>query len=359
MLRHLALLIGLSPLAGTGEPLPIPRLPQPLTNNAVAAVVSGGRLQVFTFFGLGAGKTWQDITNRAWGWREGDSAWHELPPVPVARGRLASTACTVAGKIYLFGGYTVDEKGGEVSTPEVFCFDPSTETYTPRAPIPIPVDDTVSLVYGDRYVYLVSGWHDKDNTSAVQIYDTQSNRWRRATDYPGPAVFGHAGAIVGGRIVITGGVQVLAEPKNGVKYAASATTRIGHIDPKDGTKIEWTGQSGPVTGLELYRMAAGVDPETRRVVMAGGTTRPYNYNGIGYDKLPSEPSPGIAIYDLARPESPQAQLSLDPPSMDHRGLVAHRGYFYLIGGMTQGQVVTAQVTSFKLGPPPSPRIFPK
>lgn len=26
--------------------------------------------------------------------------------------------------------------------------------------MPVPVDDSVALVYRDRYVYLVSGWHE-------------------------------------------------------------------------------------------------------------------------------------------------------------------------------------------------------
>lgn len=355
MRRMLILFVGLSTIAGADAPLAIPSLPQPLANHAVASVARDGRLQVFTFLGLGAGKTWRDITNRAWTWREGERGWRELPPVPVPRGRLASTACAVSGKIYLFGGYTVDDKGGEVSTPEVFCFDPDTETYAARAPMPTPVDDTVSLVYADRYIFLVSGWHHTANSSAVQIYDTLTDTWRGATDYPGPGLFGHAGGIVGNKIVITGGVQVLAEPRNGTKYAPSNLTRVGQIDLADISAITWSAPSAVVTGLEHYRMAAGIDAKTQRVVFAGGTGRPYNYDGMGYDKQPSEPSSGVLVIDPARPESPQSLLLLDPPSMDHRGLVAHDGYFYVIGGVGRGQVVTAQVTSFKLSALPVPK----
>ncbi|MBI3885988.1 MAG: galactose oxidase [Opitutae bacterium] len=354
MIRFLFLLSVLT-AAAANEPLAVPDLPQPLTNHAVAAVVRGGRLEIFTFLGLGAGKTGRDITNRAWAWREGDAAWRELPPVPVVRGRLASTACAVAGKIYLFGGYTVDEKGGEVSTPEVFCFDPATETYAPCAPMPVPVDDAVSLVYADRYVYLVSGWHDTGNTHAVQIYDPPTDTWRRATDYPGPAVFGHAGGIVGRQLVIAGGVQVLSPPKDGLKYAPSGAVFLGTIDPDDGAKIVWRELPGP--GLPLYRMAACGDAENQRVVFAGGTARPYNYDGIGYDRVPSEASARVVVCGLGRPRLEDAPAGLERPSMDHRGLISHRGFFYLVGGMAAGQIVTARVASFTLGetPPLRPR----
>lgn len=335
-----------SPAWAAAGPLAIPDLPQPLTNNAVASVVRDGKLEVFTFFGLGAGKAWRDITNRAWAWREGDTAWRELPAVPVASGRLAGTACTVAGKVYLFGGYTVDEKGAEVSTPEVFCFDPTTGQYTARSPMPLPVDDSVSLVYAGRYIYLVSGWHDTGNTNAVQLYDTQTDTWQRASDYPGPAVFGHAGGIVDQQLVIAGGVQVLAAPVNGLRYAPSGKVYVGEIDSGNHVRVVW--RELPDADLPFYRMAACADGENQRVVFAGGTARPYNYNGIGYDKVPSEASAQVVVCDPVRLSLTRVPSALAPPSMDHRGLVAHRGWFYVVGGLTDQQAVTARVTSFHL-----------
>lgn len=352
MLRRWCILLFFPAWAAADEPLAIPDLPQPLTNNAVTSVVRDGKLELFTFFGLGAGKTWRDLTNRAWAWREGDTAWRELPAVPVAAGRLAGTACAVAGKVYLFGGYTVDEKGGEVSTPEVYCFDPATDSYAARAPMPLPVDDSVSLVYADRYIYLVSGWHDTGNTNVVQLYDTQSDTWRRATDYPGPAVFGHAGAMVGGQLVIAGGVQVLVAPVNGLRYAPSSAVFVGTIDPADGRKISWRELTG--ASLPYYRMAACADPAGSGVIFAGGTARPYNYNGVGYDKVPSEASAQVMVCDPLRLTLTRAPSTLVPPSMDHRGLIAHGGWFYVVGGMTDRQNVTARVTSFKLPPAPAP-----
>lgn len=344
MIRLLLFLSVLTMAVASNEPLAIPDLPQPLTNNAVASVVREGRLEVFTFLGLGAGKTWRDLTNSAWAWREGDAAWRELPLVPVAHGRLASTACTVGGKIFLFGGYTVDEKGAEVSTPEVFCFDPATDKYSPCAPMPIPVDDSVSLVYAERYIYLVSGWHDTGNTNAVQVYDTQTDTWRRATDYPGPAVFGHAGGIVGRQLVVAGGVQVLSPPKDGMKYAPSGAVFLGTIDPADDAKISW--HELPGASLPLYRMAAVGDAENQRVIFAGGTARPYNYNGVGYDKVPSEASARIVVCDLVHQQLRDAPSVLGRPSMDHRGLISARGFFFSVGGMAAGQIVTARVASF-------------
>ncbi|MBI2518358.1 MAG: galactose oxidase [Opitutae bacterium] len=335
-------------LAAADGPLPVPDLPQPLTNNAVAALTREGRWEIYTFLGLGSGKTWRDLTNRAWAWREGDSAWRELPPVPVPSGRLAATACAVGGKIYLFGGYTVDAAGAEVSTPEVFRFDPATQAYTACAPMPVPVDDAVSAVYQDRYIYLVSGWHNTGNTSAVQVYDTRSDTWQRATEYPGVPVFGHAGGLAAGTLVIYGGVRVLPTPQDGLKYAPARQSWLGQIDPTDHAHIIWRPLQPP-NNLSLYRSAAtGVATWGGLVVFAGGSPRPYNYNGLGYDKHPSEPVAEVFAYDVARGEWSSAAAVRTIATMDHRGLLEHKGVFYLVGGMMADQTVIARVTTFTL-----------
>ena len=343
------LLAPLAALSAVAAPLRVPDLPQPVTNNAVAAVVRDGRWEIFSFLGLGTGKTWRDTTNRAWAWREGDAVWQELPTVPVPVGRLAATACTVAGKIFLFGGYTVDEQGAEVSTPEVFRFDPADRTYTACAPMPTPVDDVVSSVYHDRYIFLVSGWHKNRCTTAVQIYDTQNDSWERGTEYPGTPVFGHAGGMSGATLVIWGGVRMLRAPQNGMKYAPSAECWLGEIDAEDCSIISWSALAPPANTAPLYRSAAvGVSATGGFMVFAGGTARPYNYNGIGYDRQPSEAVADVFVYDIARGEWREGVAPKDTATMDHRGLLEYKGDCYIVGGLDAQQAVTARVTTFPL-----------
>ena len=79
-----------------------------------------------------------------------------------------------------------------------------------------PVDDTVALVYQNRYIYLVSGWHGSGiskstgNVNLVQVFDSQQGRWFNATPFPGAPVFGHAGGIVDDQFLIVDGVKVNA-----------------------------------------------------------------------------------------------------------------------------------------------------
>ena len=123
-------------------------LPEPVANNAVA--LHGG--EIYSFAGLGAGKTWRDVHAKAYKCTVEASQCEAIPALPDGKGRLAATAQTVGDMIYIFGGYTVAQDHTEVSTPEVFAFDPKTQSYSRRANIPVPVDDSVSLVYQDRYI---------------------------------------------------------------------------------------------------------------------------------------------------------------------------------------------------------------
>ena len=163
-----------------------PPLPHPVTNNAVATVVGGGTFAVYSMLGLDSTRQWDGVVNWAFRWTLGDTAWETLPAVP-GPGRLAGTAQAVYGKVFLFGGYTVAEDGSERSVPSVDVFDPASGTWSSAAPMPLPVDDAVSGVWRDSLVYLISGWHDRDNVADVQIYDPSSDRWRRATPIPGAA----------------------------------------------------------------------------------------------------------------------------------------------------------------------------
>ena len=129
---------------------------------------------------------------------------------PLKQGRLASIAVTVDNMIYLFGGYTVTENHEEKSMPDVYRFDPETREFKLFTQMPISVDDTVALVYRNRYIYLVSGWHDVGNIADVQILDTKTKKWFFATPFPGKPVFGHAAGIIGNQIIVADGVKVAA-----------------------------------------------------------------------------------------------------------------------------------------------------
>lgn len=318
-------------------------LPKALTNNATVANLSATDSAIYTFLGLDTTKRWSGITRDAFRYDLRTRTWSSLPAVPGRVGRLAATAQVVRGRVFVFGGYTVDSAGRERSLDVVDIFDPATRSWSTGTPMPLGVDDAVSGVWRDSLVYLVSGWHNDSNTTRVQIFDAIANSWSEATPIPGPGVFGHAGAIGGNSIVFIDGVR---KNDRQPRYRMVSQAWRGEINPMRPQSIDW--REVPILPAPpRYRAAAGACG--RYIVFAGGSDNPYNYNGIGYDSVPSPPIGGVFAFDLVT----QRWIDLDldhivPPSMDHRGLAIVGGNGWLVGGMTEGQVVSSQMISMPL-----------
>jgi hypothetical protein len=324
----------------------VPDLPEAVSNNAVAAIENRDGFRLYSFLGLKAGKTWRDVSRQAFEYDSRTGRWLELPPVPVVSGRLASVAAAVGDRLYLFGGYTVAENGAEESTPEVLRFQPATRTWARVADMPLPVDDSVALVYRDRWVLLVSGWHKDANVAAVQVYDTHRDTWTRATDWPGTPVFGHSGAIAGEQLLICDGVRLDVGGDGKRRFSASSECWRGQIIDGNPAAIEWK-PIPPHPGPPRYRMGATAIPGAGRVLFAGGSSNPYNYNGVGYNGVPSEPSAQLLSYDLDSGIWHEPVAAVEA-TMDHRGLACTSHDCYLIGGMRKGQRVAASVVSIEV-----------
>jgi N-acetylneuraminic acid mutarotase len=340
-----------SGLHAESEPLQfemLPPLPQPVTNNAVALLPDGQGFQLYSALGLEAGKTERDTSSKAFHYSSHTGYWKRLQPVPGPGGRLAASAVVVDGQAYVFGGYTVARDGSEKSTPSVYRLDHEAGQWQLFTDMPVPVEDSVVLVYQDRYVYLVSGWHDLGNVNLVQVLDTRSGQWSQATPYPGAPVFGHSGGIADDRFIICDGVRIEYTGDDSPRRFLPATECWqGKIAADNYRRIDWRAvDSHP--GQSRYRMAAGGDDQGR-VFFAGGSVNPYNFNGIGYDGVPSRPEDEVFSYDFEA-TAWQCHGSLPVATMDHRGLPWRDGWFYIIGGMRNAQRVSAEVFKFKPAP---------
>ena len=351
MKRSLSLLFCLllaAALHAAKEPKLSP-LPAPTSNNAVAIFRGGKDPQIFSFMGIGPKKIWDAITNSAYRLDFSTGKWTELRPVPGTAGRLAASAAELHEQVFIIGGYVVDAQGGEVTVSDVNVYVPYENRYYRGADIPTPVDDSVIGVYRDRYIYLISGWSGSksDAVRNVQIYDTDKNRWMEATPIPGAPVFGHAGGIVGNTIVYVDGAY--KNPSGASpKFVASSECWMGKINKKHPTNIAWTKLPGH-PGNARYRIAAGAFEKEGRIYFSGGTDNPYNYDGIGYNGRPSEPSPVTFAFSVRSGKWETISENTPDPTMDQRGLLAtHRGLI-LVGGMEKGQQVSAQVRVVKPG----------
>lgn len=322
-------------------------LKQPVTNNAVAYLATESSAGYFSFGGLLSGKTWQDVTNKAWWLSNQTGQWWSLPPVPGAAGRLASVAVSANDNVWLFGGYTVAEDGTELSLADVYRVNPHAKPIYQRvSDMPVPVDDATAFVYRDRYIYLISGWHDVGNVNLVQMYDTKTDTWQQATPYPGNPVFGHAGGMVGNRLLVCGGVKIDYAASKPRQFTGSVQCWLGEVNPVDLRRINWQ-PVAPMPAGSRYRSAAAGLEEYKRIVFIGGSDNPYNYDGIGYNGDASEPIAGIVSFDLASRQW-YCHGDMEVASMDHRGLLANDSQLTTIGGMQAGQTVSAAVVTHTL-----------
>jgi N-acetylneuraminic acid mutarotase len=317
-------------------------LPDPVSDNAVAMAKVHGDLLLFSFMGIGAKKTPDAITSTAFSLDAKEGKWSAIHAVPGTAGRIGAMAANVHDQLFLFGGYVVDSPGNGMVVPDVGVYQPANDRWLRGTDLPLPVGDSVVGVYRDRYVYLVSGRARGDVVNDVQVYDAEKDRWLKGTPIPGTPVFGHAGALVDGTILYVDGAR--KNPAgNTPRYVASDECWMGKIDHRDPTKIQWTKLPNH-PGTARYRIAGGGSEKDQKIYFAGGTDNPYDYDGIGYDGKPAEPSPVTFDFNLRTGKWETINENTPDPTMDHRGLlVTHEG-LVLIGGMEKGQKVTARVT---------------
>ncbi len=327
-------------------------LPAPLTNNAVASLSGIGNLTVYSFMGIGAKKTWNAVSNAGLALDSKTGQWKSTRPVPGTAGRLGAVAVALHDRIFLIGGYILDAEGGENTVPDVNVYEPDLDRWFRGKDVPLPVSATVGGVYRDRYIYLVSGWSKTGAIQNVQMYDAQKSAWSEATPIPGPAVFGHAGAIVDDTIIYVDGAR--KNDGGSPAYVASDECWMGKIDHKDPAKITWT-KLPPHPGAARFRIAAGGSGKDDKIYFTGGSDRPYVTAGMGFDGRPAEPSPVTFAYNLKTKKWDVINENVSNPTMDQRGLIVTSQYLVLIGGMSKDRAVIADVRLLPKKPGAEPK----
>ncbi len=321
-------------------------LPAPLSNNAVTGIRVNGQVLVYSFMGIGPQKTWQSVTNAAYALNLKYDKWTTVKPVP-GSGRLGAVAAGVKEQVFVMGGYVPDPNGGQVIVSDVSIYEPIALRWYRGADLPTPVRDAVAGTYRDRFVYVIGGFAKTGPTSQVQVYDTETDHWVEGTPVPGTPVFGHAGAVVNDSIVYVDGAKKNTGSE-GAKFGTADECWIGKIDRKDPKKIQWS--KLPVhPGPARYRIAAGGSEKDQRVYFVGGTDAVYDFNGIGLDGKPAEPSPVVFSFSLKSRAWETIQGNALQAGMDHRGLVVTADGLIIAGGMAKGQQVIANVAVLPKG----------
>jgi N-acetylneuraminic acid mutarotase len=180
----------------------LPKLPAARGGGALAAV---GR--VLHFFGgsdaarKDAAQHWQlDLDNLAAG-------WVARAPLPVATNHVAGVALN--GLIYAIGGQQ-NQDSAAIQRAEVQVYDPATNQWTARAPLPLARSHITSSTFVRNGKILVLGGLGPGNRviNRVDRYDPVTNTWTQLTSLPSGRLSGVSDLLPDGRIVFSTGSMV-------------------------------------------------------------------------------------------------------------------------------------------------------
>ena len=318
-------------------------LPFPVSNQAVVEGFIEDEPYVYSFGGLDSTKSYAGIHLRSFRYDVKRDQWKEILALPDTLGKIAHAASRVGDTIYIMGGYHVFKDGSELSSNKVHRYSIHEDRYLPDgAAIPTAIDDHVQTTYLDRYIILVTGWSDRANVPAVQIYDTFLNKWMEGSEVPDDndyKSFGASGAMLGDTLIYFGGASM------GKHFPIQHQLRKGVIQDKNPQNIQWSVEEAKMDQQRLvgYRMASMV--RGNRIFWLGGSNQTYNYDGMAYvDKEGVKPNHRLLSY------GPQGfHLDRDKKiNMDLRGIAnICDSIYYIVGGLNEKQQVSPKVYQLK------------
>jgi N-acetylneuraminic acid mutarotase len=320
----------------------LPSLPFPVTGNAVTVLRSRGTTLLFSLMGMGAKKTWEDVTNAAFYLDPDWDQWYPIKSVPGTAGRIDASAVGARGSVFLFGGVVVDDQNRGLVVPDLNIYAPATQTWSRGIDMPIAAANSVIGVYRDRYIYLFGGRSNDSVVPNVQIYDAEKRGWLQGTPLPGEPVFGHAGALLDDTIILVDGAYRNPSP-SAPHFLPSGQCWIGKLDRHDPARIAWS-KLPAHPGAARFGIAAGASEKDRKIYFAGGTDNPDGDTGLGFDGKPSLPSPMTFAWNLRAAKWEVINQATPNPTMNNRGLLVIPDGLAVPGGLEKGQMVTRRVT---------------
>ena len=132
--------------------------------------------------------------------------WSERATAPHHHHRGVARA--INGKLYVAGGMTMEDLDGTgwdqpKAWAEVDVYDPVTNTWAARVPMPTARWGAVASVMDDK-LYVAGGWTDLTPKPSLEVYDPATNTWAARADMP--TARGGAGAgVVNGVLYVLGG----------------------------------------------------------------------------------------------------------------------------------------------------------
>jgi N-acetylneuraminic acid mutarotase len=171
-------------------------MPHPVHHAAIAAL--NGKMYVFGGFDApSSGPPGWNPVNLSWEYDPAKDDWRALSPMPTMRG--GGVAAVVGGKFYVIGGAgaapeadspAIRPRQPQRSVGTVEEYDPSTNTWRTRAPMPTACNHMGGEAVNGK-VYLIGGRLSgafiiglPGNTDLVQAFDPATDSWTTRTPMP-------------------------------------------------------------------------------------------------------------------------------------------------------------------------------
>jgi N-acetylneuraminic acid mutarotase len=131
------------------------------------------------------------------------TAWHKVAPLPRACGAIGCAA--LDGLIHAIGGAIGDTFPAKKSVDWHLVYDPKTDSWSPRRPMPTGRDHTGTLT-ADGRIHVVGGRVDSfhTNSNLHHSYDAKEDKWYARAPLP-TARSGHGAVLYRGMIFVMGG----------------------------------------------------------------------------------------------------------------------------------------------------------
>ncbi len=127
--------------------------------------------------------------------------WTAKAPLPVGLHHAGIGA--VGRRLYVIGGYKQSGLSVWQAVATVYAYDPASDTWTERASMPT-ARGALAVAVHDGRLYAIGGYDGKANSAAVEVYDPEADQWTARAPLPTPR--DHlAAAAVSGKIYAIGG----------------------------------------------------------------------------------------------------------------------------------------------------------